>query len=261
MSILDLIESPHLTVISPEKAARLPLHELRRLRQRGVIVPPHGREDDEGAGGDGEGAGDGEGGDEGAGAGPGSGGADGGDGEGEGDGHEGELPEGALSKAEAEALRRRVAESEKKARDADRKLKAKDQQKAEAAGEYEKLYNDERTKNEELEGRFKGAVLKRTIVEVAARQNFRNPQLAGTLLSIDASDVVDDDFEADEKPIEAALKKLAKSDPYLVKPERGQADVTGGSEGAGRGKNGSGQRNGDAEVFGESRIRQAYAGT
>lgn len=90
-----------------------------------------------------------------------------------------------------------------------------------------------KAENESLKGELAKAGDAKTVNDIATTLRFRNPQRAlGLLLSeVKREDLVDDSGKLVDAKVTDALKKLAKSDPYLVE--------TGGGDG-GEGRQGQG---------------------
>lgn len=160
-----------------------------------------------------------------------------------------ETDEHGPSRAELVALQRKLAEEAKGRRIAERKLQASARKEAEAQGEFERLYEEEKAAHEGTRRRYEEAERSRTVTAVATRLGFRNPTIASQLVSLP-----EDVEPEDERAVERALKALAKREPYLVAEKRPQKPSVGEGEG--------GRRNGqdDVEVTpGLGRLRRAYA--
>jgi hypothetical protein len=190
--------------------------------------------------GDGDGAGDGDDGDGGDGDGDGDGAGDGDGGDGDGDGDDDELrAENKRLQAEAAANARRAGEAERKAKKLERDKQQAAKKDQESQGEFETLYNQEKTAREEQDGAIRQRLVKSSVKSIAAGLGFINPEKAHKLVDINPTDVVDDEFEVDEASITRTLENLAKTDTYLVKKGRAQRDDLGGKDGS---RNGSGTK-------------------
>lgn len=94
---------------------------------------------------------------------------------------------------------------------------------------------------------------KKTLVEAAAKSTgFKNPELAYRLLSDEDRDSIEDKVDA-----ERIVKRLAKTEPYLVEPAapRQKRDA-GENDDADTGGDGDGSKD---EPVGVDRLRRAFA--
>lgn len=126
---------------------------------------------------------------------------------------------------EAFAAMRRQLKAEQKAREAaEAKVAERDRKDAEAQGKWQELAEAADKRAKELEAKIAEGYRHQLVTSVAQRLEFANPSIAFRL--IDADDM------ADEKLIEAALKRLAKTEPYLLKPAptRTGREVGGGPD-------------------------------
>lgn len=116
-----------------------------------------------------------------------------------------------MSKAEAEALRRRVAESEKAARKLEADRKAAEETQAAEQGKWEEL------------ARQREAELTQTRDQAArVERDARVSRIAARMKFVDPSDVVGRvtaDEGADDSSVEQALERIAKASPHLVAKE------------------------------------------
>lgn len=195
-------------------------------------APDDGDGDDDGDSGSGSGSGDGGSGDgsdrSGGSSNSGGSGNDGGD-SGSGDGS---TDDTTVSKAEFDALARRMQAADKRASDAESKVKeiedAKKDDLTKAQDRVQELEKDMEERDEtisqlRLENAFLGT-------------NTHEWQDSDVAMSIARSkgfleDIVDDKGEVDKKSLKASLDKLAKEHAYLVK-EKKDDDSSGGSSGS-----------------------------
>jgi hypothetical protein len=148
-------------------------------------------------------------------------------------------------KSEIRGLKKRLGDSEKARKKAERerdKARAgEDDEVTELREENETLKSD----NDGMRRTIRNGALDRAVAEIAGRLRFKNPALAKNLVGEETrANAVDDDGEVDERLIERELKRIAKADDYLVRPARkAQGDVRperdrsngGGGEGGGEG--------------------------
>ncbi len=221
------------------------------------------RPPEEGGAGDGDGGGDG--GDGGGSEGGDGGDGDGDDGDGDGEGDEGEGDEDGEgddgTKAENASLKRRLAESEKKRKAAEKKVAKAQRTKQEEAGEYKEMYEESQRENADLRAQIKNGAFSRAVVAAATSQRFKDPAVAERLLDSSLRDTaVDEDGEVDETLIERELKKLAKKHDYLVRPaERPQGRVNGGDQRRGTSQ-AAGSGTDQYEFNPDGKLKGAYAG-
>lgn len=114
-----------------------------------------------------------------------------------------------MTKAEADALRREVAESRRKAKKAEDEAKRTAEEQAKKDGEWQKLAEQKGKEAEEAAARLGRLERQRTATEVATRLKFHNPAGAHRFLGEDPQD---------EQQIEAALREIADRESYLVAP-------------------------------------------
>lgn len=234
MTLIEVASSPHLprrlrrtgALTVAEWEALSPAQRQRVLRHG--LIPPiaGGMPEGDDAGGDGDDSGgDGDGDDDTAGSGDDdTAGAGGGDDDDSGDG------DVATARAEAERQKRRADQAEKKARTLEREAQQQKRKQQESAGEYERLYTEEKESHAKTIGKVKAKTRDAAIIVVAERMNFIDPQLAVDLVAsrLDAEELVDDDFDVDEKPIEKALKdRIKNSKVTLVKETERQSGDAG----------------------------------
>lgn len=169
-----------------------------------------------------------------------------------------------MSKAEADQLRRKAAEGEKRSRKLEAELEALKEKLDDAEAGTDELAKITRERDREkakaeqatariteLEGEIETGKRRATVTAVAKRLGMRNPEIAVRL--------IDGDSQADEQKAEQAIKGLLKSDPYLKAPGNGQRDVTGTEPAASTG--GSESSESSEEPTGEARLSVAYANT
>lgn len=125
-----------------------------------------------------------------------------------------------MPKAEADALRRKVAEAEKQKRQAEREAREREEARLTQQGEFEKLAARREQEAAELRAELAATKRKQRVTTIAARLHFIDPEdVIGRL----TDDEADDDVLA-----EAALERIAEQKPYLVdkptapKPEIGR---------------------------------------
>lgn len=192
-----------------------------------------------------------------------------------------EEDEDGLSKEEADKLKKAIATKDKELREANKKLgklesKVEDfEEKLEEAvkaagkggkGGDEGDGSDERISKleqrvEKAEAKAEAAEEKRveaeqasTAIDVATRLNFRNPKRA--IKQLDSDDL------SDEDSIEQALEQLATEEPYMVssKKQRNVEDKPKpkASKKTEKEDEGKKPKEGDEELVGKARIKQAY---
>lgn len=125
-------------------------------------------------------------------------------------------PESKGRDAAIAAERRKAKAAEKRAEELQKQLDAAARKEAEAEGRWQEIAEEERRRAEALEAQIAEREQREAVTEAASRLRFKNPSLAHRLLSGDEL--------ADP---EGALKRLAKSEPYLIAdpPERTGAAV------------------------------------
>lgn len=137
------------------------------------------------------------------------------DAESEGDVEIGEGTEDAAAKEATDRAfaeqRRKLRAAEKRAAELEAKLTEKQRAEAEAEGRYKELYEEERAAREAAETAAAERERRDRITQLASDLGYQNPGLAHRLL--DGEDTVDDTVA------EAALKALAKQEPYLLKEQ------------------------------------------
>lgn len=260
-------------VLSLSEALKMSRAELANARRSGFHPPIAGGDGDDdgaGAGGDGSGSGEGDGDGDGEPSGSGDGDGDGepsgsGDGDGDGSGSEDDEEKGRL-KAERDRAKQAAADADKARKKAERELESRKKKDREGQGEYEKLYKDAQGEVERLKKDGRTRELKREVVAEASRQGFKNPELALTIV-IDRfeDDVVDEDGDVDTSAVESELKKLAKSEAYLVEQKRPQGGDLGGDrsrDGEGKKRNKGSRENGGGaipdDMNPDDMLRRAY---
>lgn len=107
--------------------------------------------------------------------------------------------------------RRKLRAAEKRAAELEAQLTEKQRAEAEAEGRYKELYEEERQAREAAEKAAADRERRDRITQLAADLGYQNPQLAHRLL--------DDEDAVDDTVAEAALKALAKQEPYLLKDQ------------------------------------------
>jgi flagellar biosynthesis GTPase FlhF len=114
--------------------------------------------------------------------------------------------------------RRKARAAEKRAADLEAKLSERDRKDAEAEGRWQEIAEQEREKAESLERQIADRERRDSVTAAARGLRFKNPDLAFRLLD-----------ESDTSEPEAALRRLAKQEPYLTEdaPARTGAGVTG----------------------------------
>lgn len=121
-----------------------------------------------------------------------------------------EVPETVtLPKAEADALRREVAESRRRAKRAAEEAEQAKRKQLEEQGKFKELAEAADLRAKEAEERFQRLERNARIRDAAGRLRFRNEADAVALLPPDAVD-------GDDATLEAALAALAKERPYLI---------------------------------------------
>lgn len=157
------------------------------------------------------------------------------------DGQHDDEPKGevAVLRAEVQRLRRKDAEREKERRKAEREAKrAEDDRKAEQ-GQWRQLAEEAKERVAELEAEIAERDRKEaereqraTVTAVAERLNFRRPSRAYALLvdELGGQDEASDTL-ADEQLVDAALRRMAKAEPYLVDQQRRSGAPVGGRNG------------------------------
>jgi len=130
-------------------------------------------------------------------------------------------PESKGRDAAIAAERRKARAAEKRAEEAERKLAEAARKEAEAEGRWQEIAEEERKRADSLEQQIAEREKREAVTEAATRLRFKNPTIAHRLLS-------DDDLSDPE----GALKRLAKSEPYLIAdpPERTGAPVGGNAD-------------------------------
>lgn len=127
-------------------------------------------------------------------------------------------PESKGRDAAIAAERRKARAAEKRAEELQKKLDDAARKEAEAEGRWQEIAEEERKRAESLEAQIAEREQREAVTDAATRLRFKNPSIAHRLLSAD--EIVDP---------EAALKRLAKQEPYLIAdpPERTGAPVGG----------------------------------
>lgn len=132
-----------------------------------------------------------------------------------GDVDSGEGTEDAAAKEAADRAfaeqRRKLKAAEKRAAELEAQLTEKQRAEAEAEGRYKELYEEERQAREAAEKAAAERERRDRITQLASDLGYQNPGLAHRLL--------DDDDTVDDTVTEAALKALAKQEPYLLKEQ------------------------------------------
>lgn len=230
--------------------------ELHPWDQLSAAIPAwHPRNEGEGGsgdGGNGGGTGSGEGGQGGAG-----GSGDGGAGAGA-SGEQWTPP----SREEFERLQKAAGTANAELRREREAREKRERENAEKDGQFKELYEKEKAEREREKAEAENERRRNQIERVANRLKFRNPEIAyATLQSRNKLDGLDS-----EGSIESELKKLAKSDAYLVDvgtAQRGNAgndDEGAGQGGSGQQQNGNGSSSGDQQppALGVDRVRNYY---
>lgn len=117
-------------------------------------------------------------------------------------------PDEGKDRAMAE-LRRRAEAAEKTARDAKAELDRIEREKAEKAGEWEKLAKQYETERDEARLELAGERQNATVEKAAGRLKFRNTDEAVALLPTDLD-------RADTTAVDKALEQLAVNRPHLI---------------------------------------------
>lgn len=134
-----------------------------------------------------------------------------------------------LGKAEAEnqRLKREKAEREKEMRKQQAQAKAQEDQRKAEQGEWKKLAEERADRILDLEREIKDLKdanierdRKSLVEKVADKLNFRNPRRAYALLKEDMDEEKLSETLENEQLTEAALRRLAKDEPYLVDSTR-----------------------------------------
>ncbi len=122
----------------------------------------------------------------------------------------------SVSKAELDALRRKVAEGEKAKRKAETETKQREEQRQREQGEYQKLAETKEREAVEAQSRLARLERDQRVARIATRLKFRDPQ--------DVVDRLTNDEAEDDSLAEEALTRIAKAKPYLVdkQPDRPQ---------------------------------------
>jgi len=122
----------------------------------------------------------------------------------------------SVSKAELDALRRKVAEGEKAKRKAETETKQREEQRQREQGEYQKLAETKEREAAEAQNRLARLERDQRVARIATRLKFRDPQ--------DVVDRLTTDEAEDDSLAEEALARIAKAKPYLVdkQPDRPQ---------------------------------------
>jgi hypothetical protein len=136
-----------------------------------------------------------------------------------------------MSRKEAEALRREVAETRRAKSKAEREARAERERQQAEQGRWEELASDRMREVEEANARAEAAEYnldrfqrELRVNSIATRLGFKDPA--------DAIRFLDDDDTGDDAIAERALKKLAEQKEYLVERRRGSGGPTnGGSKG------------------------------
>lgn len=127
-------------------------------------------------------------------------------------------PESKGRDAAIAAERRKARAAEKRAEELQKKLDDAARKEAEAEGRWQEIAEEERKRAESLEAQIAEREQREAVTDAATRLRFKNPSIAHRLLT---ADEIGDP--------EAALKRLAKQEPYLIAdpPERTGAPVGG----------------------------------
>lgn len=153
---------------------------------------------------------------------------------------------------ELNRMKRVSAEADKKAREAAKAAKAAAEKQAKEDGDWKTLAEERETeaaealkRAEQAEAALATYERQRVVAEVASALDFRDPQDAHRFLS--------DEDQADQKLVEAALKRLKKDKPYLIAEPRRTGVDRGSDNGSGTGTDPVKAHNGF--------ISQVFAGT
>lgn len=116
-------------------------------------------------------------------------------------------------------MRRQLRAAEKAKADAEAKVAERDRKDAEAQGKWKELAEAAEAKAADLEKRIADGERRTRVGDAAARLDFVDPG--------DAHRFLDADDMEDDRSVEAALKRLAKDKPYLIKtvPKRTGREV------------------------------------
>lgn len=114
-----------------------------------------------------------------------------------------------LTKAQHEALNRKVAEAEKLRRKTEKDAQDAEKKRLEDEGKWQERAETADKRAETAEAKLKERDQRDSLVDVAKGLKFRNPTIAVTLLpsSVDRED---------QEAVKAAFEHLATSEPYLV---------------------------------------------
>ena len=133
---------------------------------------------------------------------------------------------------ELNRMKRVSAEADKKAREAAKAAKAAAEKQAQEDGDWKTLAEERETeaaealkRAEQAESALATYERQKVVTEVASALDFRDPQDAHRFLS--AED------QADQKLVEAALKRLKKDKPYLIAEPRRTGVDRGSGDGGG----------------------------
>lgn len=215
----------HARVLTPEETLAVSSDELRWLRSQGFLPAI--------AGGDGEGEGDGDGDGGAGGAGDGDGDGDGDNSGGDGDG-DNDHPDDVLEvrRGDYERLRqigREHEKAEKKRQEEERKAQ---RDKAIADGRFEEAMKEQaeatataQRERDEATTALTNERRARRVSDVAKRLGFKDPADAGLFIRPEDGD--------DDAATERALKKVARSKPYLVESRRPNGLPMGGGSSGG----------------------------
>lgn len=135
------------------------------------------------------------------------------------------------AEAEAAALKRRLKDSEKARKAAEKEAATKKEGERVEAGQWEELANErgEEIKEKDaeiadLKGKIKDGAFGRSVTSIASTLNYHNPAMVAGMEQVRRlrDTAVDDDGDVDDAMVERELKKLAKAEPYLVKEQKPQ---------------------------------------
>lgn len=195
------------------------------------FVGAEGEGDKSGDGGNGDGdSGAGDGGDGAGGNGDGGNGNGGDGGEGEG-GDEGQE---TFDRAYVESLRKESAGYRKRAVAAEKKLSEEEKAKMDDLTRAQTERDEEKTRADQLEAQLSEMRLSQAVTLEATGANFYDPQDALSLIPR-AEIRLDEDGSPNKQSVKAAVERLAKAKPHLVKG----GDPGSGDGGAGRGGGGT----------------------
>lgn len=111
-----------------------------------------------------------------------------------------------LDEAEAKRLRKAVADARVAEREAKRKLKKAEEQKAKDQGKFKDLYEQEKAEREKAEAKAEAAERNGRVEKIAKRLGFQDPSDAHRFLDADV---------ADDALIERELKDVLEEKDYL----------------------------------------------